>query len=321
MGIAQIVEEIRTPTSKGTAVPLPVPRQAQVLHFDEKGTPLNARTMEAPAQPEGEAIKDDVIVQGSRATRVFDDIPEAAEDAGEGTDEEGGTEVEKVRLNASRKISEQGAELAALRAQLQDVLNAQKGMGEQGLVPIQAFAAPDLTSIQKEIDAIGQNFLDDIPGNIKKLTELSAKAAQASVMPLVNQKEERAALEATRTLVKQYPGLVTNGASAAYVDTLASEHAKREGVQQPSIEHYEDALKSYAQLVGWTKPASGPVPNAEVDKMRDSASRTAPASATVVNKGKIWRKSELDALLTRHPEKYRSMQAEIMRAYRDGRVK
>jgi hypothetical protein len=315
---------VYTPTSGGKAETFtsPLPHRAHVLHFDDKGTPLNPRTMEAPAQAEGEAIKDDVIVQGSRATRVFDAVPDEIPDAGESAELEGGTEVEKVRLNASRKISEQGAELAALRAQLHDVLNAQRGTTEMvGHSTVPSLAPPDLTSIQKEIDAIGQNFLDDIPGNIKKLTELSAKAAQASVMPLVNQKEEKAALEATRNLVKQYPGLVTNGASAAYVDTLASEQATREGAQQPSMEHYETALNSYAQLVGWTKPASGPVANAEVEQMREAASRTAPAAASVKSKGKIWRKPELDALLTRHPDKYRDMQAEIMRAYREGRVK
>lgn len=316
MGIASIVEEVRTST------PAPMPKHAAgVMHIGADGTPLNPRQVPPPALPDAESVPDEVIVQSSRATRVLE-TPVETDEAAPVLDQEPETEVEKVRLNAQRKISEQGAELAALRQQVNDMLAASTRKPEAPAVH-PALAPPDMAALQKEIDAVGKTFLDDPEGSAKKIMELSMKAAQASIVPILKQNEERGLLEATKALAKQYPGLVNDRAEAAYVDARADQYAQEEGYATPTLDHMQRALEAYAKRVGWTKPQAGPVANAEVDGMKRDAGTTAPAMASTggKSKGKIWRKSELDALLTRQPEKYRELQADIMRAYREGRVK
>lgn len=314
MGIATIIEEVKATT------PAPMPKHAAgVMHIGADGVPLNPRQIPPPALPDAETVPDEVIVKSSRATRVMETTVET-EDAAPVHGQEPETEVEKVRLNAQRKISEQGAELAALRQQVNDMLAATTRKPD-AVHP--ALAPPDLAALQKEIDAVGKNFLDDPEGSAKKIMELSMKAAQASIVPILKQSEERSMLEATKSLVKQYPGLVNNKAEAAYVDVTAEQYAQEEGLSAPTLDHMQKALDAYAKKVGWTKAQAGAVQNAEVDGMKREASSTAPASASTggKSKGKIWRKSELDALLTRQPEKYRELQPEIMLAYRQGRVK
>lgn len=316
MGIATIIEEVKAST------PSPMPKHAAgVMHIGADGVPLNPRQIPPPALPDAETVPDDVVVKSSRATRVMETTAET-EEAAPAPEQEPETEVDKVRLNAQRKISEQGAELAALRQQVNDMLSASTRKPDAPAV-YPALAPPDIAALQKEIDAVGKNFLDDPEGSAKKIMELSMKAAQASIVPILKQNEERSMLEATKSLVKQYPGLVNNKAEAAYVDVTAEQYAQEEGLSAPTLDHMQKALDAYAKKVGWTKAAAGAVPNAEVDGMKREASSTAPATASTggKSKGKIWRKSELDALLTRQPEKYRELQADIMRAYREGRVK
>jgi hypothetical protein len=316
MGIATIIEEVKAST------PAPMPKHAAgVMHIGQDGNPINPRQIPPPALPDADSAPDEVIVKSSRATRVLE-TPVETEEAPVVSEQEPGTEVDKVRLNAQRKISEQGAELAALRQQVNDMLAATTRKPDAPAVH-PALAPPDLAALQKEIDAVGKNFLDDPEGSAKKIMELSMKAAQASIVPILKQNEERSMLEATKSLVKQYPGLVNNKAEAAYVDVAAELLAQEDGYQAPTLDHMQKALDAYAKKVGWTKAPAGAVPNAEVDGMKRDASSTAPATASTggKSKGKIWRKSELDALLTRQPEKYRELQPEIMRAYREGRVK
>lgn len=313
MGLATIIEEVLPPAS--SAMPA---HKAGVLHLNESGQPINPRTIAPPPAPDPEQVKDETIVQGSRAKQVFDKPqPEEVAEVGEAEPE---TEVEKVRLNAQRKISEQGAELAALRQQVNDILAATTGKKAE---TVQQVAPPaDVAAIQKQIKEAAKNFLDDPEGTAEKLADLQTKLAHASIQPILRQNEERSMIEATKALVKQYPGLVSNRAEAAYVDVLAEDLARAEGLQAPSLDHMEQALNSYAKKVGWTKQAAGSQPNAEVEAMKRDA-QTAPVTASngQKSKGKIWRKAELDTLLTRYPDKYRELQPEIMRAYRENRVK
>ena len=321
MGLATIIEDFSMPAKPTTQAP--PPHKAGVLHLAQDGTPINPRTMPPPALPEADKEPDHVVVQSSRAKMVFDTPVETEETAPAQTSEaEPENEVEKVRLNAHRKITEQGQQISALQQQINDILAATTKKPEaQAVHP--ALAVPDVADLQRQIDEVGKKFLDDPEGSAKKIMELSMKAAQATVAPMIRQTEERGLVEATKALVKQYPGLVTNKAEAAYVDTAAELLAQEEGQASPSLDHLQKALDAYAKKVGWSKPSTAPQANAEVERMKQEASSVAPAgsSSPGKSKGKIWRKSELDALLTRSPEKYRDLQPEIMRAYREGRVK
>lgn len=312
MGLATMIEEITAPAN--TAIPA---HKAGVLHLNEKGEPVNPRTIPAPATTEPEQAADPTIVQGSRATRVFDNPQPQETDTTEGTEPE--NEVEKVRRNASQKITEQGQELAALRQQVNDILaaTAKKPAEATPVVP-----AADVAALQKQIKETAKHFLDDPEGTAEKMADLQMQLAQASIVPVLRQSEERSMVEATKTLVRQYPGLVSNKAEAAYVDVAAEELARAQGYTSPTIEHLEQALQTYAKKVGWTKPETTRQPNAEVEAMkRDAVSAPVTASSSQSSKGKIWRRAELDILLTKHPDKYRELQPEIMRAYRENRVR
>lgn len=325
MGLATIIEEITPASPMPKTGPAPA-RTASVLRFTEDGKPINPRQVEPPAQGDPANEPDQTIVQGSRARAVYDTPMEEAEPEAPAINEDDLSDVEKVRLNASRKISEQGSEIGALRKQLADVLEAFKKQ-EPAKQETIAAPQPDLTAIQAEMDAVSKRFIDDPEGSAKKMMELSMKAAQlsaqASVMPMLKQSKEEAALAETRALVKQYPGLVNNKAEAAYIDTAADMLAQEEGESFTTIDHYKKAMDAYAKKIGYERPTVARGENAEVAAMRKDAQTAAPASASVPSKskGKIWRKSELDALLTRQPQKYKDLQPEIMRAYREGRVK
>lgn len=311
MGIATVIEEVTAPTANGI-----LPHKAGVLHLNEKGEPVNPRTIPPPATPEPEQAPDPTIVQGSRATRVFDTPQPQETDTTEAGEPE--SEVEKVRLNAHRKISEQGVELAALRQQVNDILAATaKKTVEEPVVP-----PADVAALQKQLKEAAKHFLDDPEGTAEKMADLQMQLAQASIAPVLRKNEERTMVEATKTLVRQYPGLVSNKAEAAYVDVAAEELARAEGYQSPTIDHLEKALQAYAKKVGWTKPETTRQPNAEVEAMkRDAVSAPVTASTSQTTRGKVWRRAELDTLLTKYPDKYRELQPEIMRAYREGRVK
>lgn len=326
MGIAAIVEEIRADSPLPPVGPSgPAPHKAGVLHLSEDGTPLNPRTMPPPAPAEKAA--DEVLVT-TRPRRIFegDEPTEAMDEPSEAVESSDAMEadlpeVEKVRLNAHRKITDQGQEIAALKKQLQDVLDMQRAK----LDTPETKPAPvlDVSHYEREIEAVAKKFLDDPEGSAKKIAELSMKAAQASVVPILKQNEERAAIEATKALVRQYPGLITNKAEAAYVDSAAEMLAESSGhAGTPTMEHYQQALDDYAKRVGYKKAAATRQPNPEVERMKQEG-QSAPSTATQggKEKGKIWKRSELEALLTKYPDKYKALQPEILRAYRENRVR
>jgi len=324
MGIATVIEDFSVPAKP--MAPTPTPHRAGVLHMDANGVPLNPKTMPPPALPDPEQAPDEHVLKSTRATRVFEVQPtvEDDEDIAQSTshNDDELPEIKKLEANYKRKISEQGAELGALRQQVNDILAAtSKKPDPQSVHP--ALATPNIEELQREIDAVGKKFLDDPEGSAKKIMELSMKAAQASIVPILRQSEEKSMIEATKSLVKQYPGLVNNKAEAAYVDTAAELLAQEDGYDSPTLDHMQKAMEAYAKRIGWTRPTSGAQPNAEVERMKQEAGSVAPvgASSPGKSKGKIWRKSELDALLTRQPDKYRELQPEIMRAYKEGRVK
>lgn len=323
MGIATIIEEVR---ADAPAPPTIQPHRASVLHLSEDGTPINPRQVAPP--PPKELPTDEPIAKSSHATRVFDDepmedTPHESSEAVESADavDADMPEVEKVRLNAHRKITDQGQEIAALKKQLQDILDMQRGKVES---PAQTPAPVlDVAHYEREIDAVAKKFLDDPEGSAKKIAELSMKAAQAAVVPILRQNEERAAIEATKSLVRQYPGLINNKAEASYVDAAAEMLAESAGhVGTPTLDHYQQALDDYARKVGYKKASPTRQANADVERMK-AEGQTAPATATqqTTKAGKIWKRSELETLLTKYPDKYKALQPEILRAYREGRVR
>ena len=348
-GQPSVAAVLPAPPSVTMAPPKPAPmrpHQAKVLHFDELGRPLNSRVQPAPAEPipqEPDAEgRDYNLIQPARATMVFqepateeesdetgqpaageDFTPEELHAIAERKKSQGGTE--KAWVHATRKISEQGAELAALQQQLADVLQA-KGLpatpstGDTNTIP-PVVVAPDVAALQKQLDETTElyhkNVLDDSGRtHLKTMNELNQKIAIATLRQGERGKEDAAMLEATKAVVADYPGLVTNQAEAAYVDTAAS--AMAGGL---TLGNLKKALEGFAKVKGWTKPASSATPNAEVEAMKAAASSQAPATAPVKSKGKIWRAREIRELIKSYPQKYQDLQPEIQAAYKEGRVK
>ena len=318
-------------------VPMPPARpvhRAQSLQLNADGDIVSGRHPVDP--PVKEDAEEPTVLHGSRATRVTDvtereqaneehEVPDWMKEFGD--DELKGLEerrqadggLDKSLLHAQRKIKEQGETLGALQQQLNDVLAAHTllAKSEPGLKAVES--EPNIEALQQQLDAIGQSFLDDIPGNLKKLTALNADLAHAKLAPILKQQATEKQLVILETLEQHYPGLVATEADASWIGIAARNAASAAGTSTGRA-HYEQAFADYAKKVGYKKAGAVQQPNADVDKMKATAQQ-APTSATVKEKPKIWSRSELDQLLTKHPEKYRELQPQILRAYRENRVR
>lgn len=331
------------PAPVAPAAPSMPPARARVLRVDGEGNPVApGRTAEAP-EPKEQTSQP---VQASRATRVFDTVEDAttapaipdwlksvhANEADqikawtaiqERENGEGG--LAKAYHGAAAKIGEQSSTIAALQAQLNDVLaasqaGAQAVQATQGLQPI---VHTDIKALQAELDAIGQNFLEDIPGNVKKMTEISTQIAEAKLNQRLSASDAEREKQTAESLLGEYPGLFSADpkrklAEGAYVDGLASSFLT--GKTDP-MTAYRKALDEFAKERGYSKPVPGARENADVTAMREAAATTAPASATETKgKGKIFKRSQLAHLQIHNPQEYKRLEGEIQKAYREGRV-
>ena len=318
--------------------PGPAPHKARLQTFDQDGQPLNSRTVPAPPEPEPGA--DETVMQAGHATRVFEheevgeeetgETSEATETVGDYSPEEltklkelgadPKSPLAKSYIHAQRKLGEHGSTISALQQQVNDVLATSKTAGETAGATIEP--SPDIVALQKQLDEASEQYHSNIldpsaKTHLKTMNELQVKLAKAELSKGKQDQDNAAMIQATKVLIAEYPGLVTNRADAAYIDATV------EGMKGgPTLQNYKLALDGYAKQKGWTKPTSSATPNAEVDGMKEAASvQAAPAASGGRSKGKIWTRYELQELQLKYPEKYRQMQPQIMAAYKEGRVR
>jgi hypothetical protein len=89
--------------------------------------------------------------------------------------------------------------------------------------------------------------------------------------------------------------------------------------QAGDLEAAGDVLQGYREAANAMQEAAKKGEKVKRDKaLKDASIETA---GTGQSPGKIWKKSELRKLLIEDPDRYYSMDKEIMKAYEEGRVK
>ena len=101
----------------------------------------------------------------------------------------------------------------------------------------------------------------------------------------------------------------------------ASEYRTRQlnAAKEGDLEAAGDILQGYREQAGARQEAAKKGEKVKRDKaLAEASTETAGTGQTP---GKIWKKAELRNLLLTDPDKYYAMDAEIMKAYEEGRVK
>ena len=244
-------------------------------------------------------VEDNQVVQGETQQEVVqqqedDDIPEKYK----GKDVK---EIIRMHAEAEKLIGRQGSEVGELRKVVDEFIKAQTSAKQQTQVEDQ------------EID-----FFADPNQAVARAIENHPKIKQAEQAALQMRQAE------TVNLLKQnHPDYMQVVEDPAFQNWVASSKIRTRLFAEAHAYDYDSADEL---LSTWKERQQ--VAKATVDAEKTDRQRQLKAASTVMAQGndeapskKIYRRADIIRLMQTDPDRYDSMQDEIMAAYREGRVK
>lgn len=245
------------------------------------------------------SVEDSQVVQEQTQQEVVqqqedDDIPEKYK----GKDVK---EIIRMHAEAEKLIGRQGSEVGELRKVVDEFIKAQTSAKQQTQVEDQ------------EID-----FFADPNQAVAKAIENHPKIKQAEQVALQMRQAE------TVNLLKQnHPDYMQVVEDPAFQNWVASSKIRTRLFAEAHAYDYDSADEL---LSTWKERQQ--VAKATVDAEKTDRQRQLKAASTVMAQGndeapskKIYRRADIIRLMQTDPDRYDSMQDEIMAAYREGRVK
>ena len=244
-------------------------------------------------------VEDNQVVQEETQQEVVqqqedDDIPEKYK----GKDVK---EIIRMHAEAEKLIGRQGSEVGELRKVVDEFIKAQTSAKQQTQVEDQ------------EID-----FFADPNQAVARAIENHPKIKQAEQAALQMRQAE------TVNLLKQnHPDYMQVVEDAAFQNWVSSSKIRTRLFAEANAYDYDSADEL---LSTWKERQQ--VAKATVDAEKTDRQRQLKAASTVMAQGndeapskKIYRRADIIRLMQTDPDRYDSMQDEIMAAYREGRVK
>jgi hypothetical protein len=216
-------------------------------------------------------------------------------------------ELKKAYLHLQRKIGDVGKERAGLEAMVKDILAQQQAQPPQQQAPqYQPYQVPPAVDLEKAVAEIGDKFLDDIPGSLKKLAAAARDAAihQTQAAQLEDDKAY------VRELMQKHE--VKTAEEAAILDAMASVENGRNWSQK-----YDKAIAKYNQQYRGKKPLADAQSVQEAEAMKSQATH-APATASGPREPKTYSKKWFYSLPSDQQQQW---WPKIDKAYREGRMK
>jgi hypothetical protein len=303
--------------SKAALARAQLPRLAKVMKIqaEEPGTgnpqsvvtasqALSPRPVLTPEQPETTEEEPETEPPAERPEWAKEFSDEDWKSLTETEASEGG--IQKAYLNLRRQFGKQSNEIAQARRMAQ----------QPPPVPV---VPPAPAQPPVDIKALGEHFLDDIPGSVQKLYQSATDAALAKVRQEQEAERVRHEQEVGQAILNRYPGLIQSRAEGVMIDEMARDLATQPDHQFKSApEIYDAALRSYAKRVNYQTPKETVSPNPETEAMAANAALPS-ATATVKRRAKVWTGSEM-ARIRRNPVEAARLDAEWQKAYRENRV-
>lgn len=210
-------------------------------------------------------------------------------------------EIIRMHAEAEKLIGRQGSEVGELRKVVDEFIKAQTSAKQQTQVEDQ------------EID-----FFADPNQAVARAIENHPKIKQAEQAALQMRQAE------TINLLKQnHPDYMQVVEDAAFQNWVASSKIRTRLFAEANAYDYESAEEL---LSTWKERQQ--VAKATVDAEKTDRQRQLKAASTVMAQGndeapskKIYRRADIIRLMQTDPDRYDSMQDEIMAAYREGRVR
>lgn len=276
-----------------------------------RATLVDSSEMDQPEQEQADATSNELPAWAEGFT---------PEDVAKISEFKSDDDLKKAYLNLQRKIGTQGNEKAGLEQMVQDILAAQglkPQASAQQAAPVQAVPPVDLKKLQ---DEIAKNWLDEPEKNVERIMSAADQLATARAQSIFDNWQAKQDQKTIDRLIKsdEYKTVI-NKDNAVLIDAMAAV-APGETI----AEKYEHALRSYKKDKQPGSVSANASERAEAERMAQAAQgQTAPTvpSNNAGQKKKVFSRQWLQTLMANEPEKYRSLQPEIMRAYAEGRVK
>ena len=253
-------------------------------------------SVDSTDQPEQEEQQQEVQEsQPVETNEVVEDLPEKYK----GKDYK---EIVRMHQEAERLIGRQGSEVGELRRIVDDFIKAQASGKQQ---------------TQPEVDE--EDFFADPKKAVERAIDSHPKIKQAEQMA-----SDMAKTRALETLKSKHPDFTSVVSDPSFLNWIQASKVRTElfvrADRQYDYEAADELLSLYKDRQQSAKNTVSAEKNARSQQVK-AATTTVSAGSDEAPSKKIFRRQDIIRLIQTDPDKYDSMQDEIMAAYREGRVK
>lgn len=246
-------------------------------------------------QPEQEEKQQEVQESQAVETNEEENLPEKYK----GKDFK---EIVRMHQEAERLIGRQGSEVGELRRIVDDFIKAQASSKQQ---------------TQPEVDE--EDFFADPKKAVERAIESHPKIKQAEQMA-----SDMAKTRALETLKSKHPDFTSVVSDPSFLNWIQASKVRTElfvrADRQYDYEAADELLSLYKDRQQSAKNTVSAEKTARSQQVK-AATTTVSAGSDEAPSKKIFRRQDIIRLIQTDPDKYDSMQDEIMAAYREGRVK
>ena len=213
------------------------------------------------------------------------------------------SELSKILLEKERQIGQQGNELHNLRTTLDSMALNQSKASEPEPEPL------------TEAD-----FFTDPTTAVNRAIEQHPTLRQAQEMA-----QKMAYQQGVAVLQQRHPDLKEVVTSQGFKDWISSSSVRTARYERADsmgdIEEADDLISTYKQLNQVTQTAKEASKKAQKQAVRSANTGSTRGNSDVRGSRRIYRSADIRELMRTNPQRYEDLQAEIVQAYAEGRVR
>lgn len=212
-------------------------------------------------------------------------------------------EIVAMHQEAERRMGEQGNELSNLRSTLD------------------AMALQSSTAKEPENEPITEaDFFSDPTNTVNRAIESHPALRQAQEMA-----QKMAYAQGLATLQQRHPDLQDVVGSEKFKEWVKASSARmaryQRADQMGDVEEADDLISTFKQLNQVEATTKEVSKRAQKQAVKSASTGAVRGNSDVQGSRRVYRRADIRELMRTNPQRYEDLQAEIMRAYAEGRVR